>query len=129
MQNSEFFEEDRSFKDRPEDLILEAIRQGALDEKKLLETKNLDVLHANSDDAANEGIRLERDDKKSDKKEKFTSKPSLKEKKPIKPIVSDDPVQEYEDPIRGGRANEESQSNAEAVEVLISFLTSETRRL
>lgn len=122
QQTSEFFEEDRSFKDRPEDLILAAIRQTALDEQKnlaeKLANKNLDAL--NVDDIANEGIRLERDDKKTDKKEKekekYPVKPSLKEKKPSKPIVSssDDPVQEYDELSRSGRAKDETASNTES---------------
>lgn len=74
--------------------------------------KNLDALHADADDIANEGIRLERDDKKTEKKEKekekYLSKPLLKEKKPSKVIVSDDPTQEYDDQIRGGRSKDES---------------------
>lgn len=95
---------------------MEAIRQGTLDEKlvklaassKTLDetAKNLDALIA--DETVNEGIRLERDDKKTEEKKKEKEKLLVKlnkEKKPTKP-VSDDPVQEYEEPTRGARAEE-----------------------
>lgn len=116
------FEEDRSFKDRPEDSILAALqRQGTMDSavlaEKLAAAKNLDGLVV--DDMTNEGIRLERDDKKSEdkKKEKEKLLVKMKEKKTgvssSKPVLatssssSDDPVQEYEEPIRGARAEDQ----------------------
>ena len=99
------------------------IRQSALDEQReKLANKNADVVHPNADDIANDGIRLERDDKKTEKKtnekEKYLSKPLLKEKKPTKFIISDDPVQEYviDDQNRGGRADD-SQTESTLVEV------------
>lgn len=117
------FEEDRSFKDRPEDSILAALqRQGTMDSavlaEKLAAAKNLDGLVV--DDMTNEGIRLERDDKKSEdkKKEKEKLLVKMKEKKTgvssSKPVLatssssSDDPVQEYEEPIRGARAEDQA---------------------
>lgn len=120
-QTSEFFE-DRSFKDRPDpELILEAIRQGAAVFGVGEEPKSLP---SQIDDVANEGIRLQRDDnkktteKKEKEKEKYSAKPT-KEKKPIKQIQSNDPVQEYDDVVtRAGKSNDDLESTTDTIDVI-----------
>ncbi|XP_059351728.1 uncharacterized protein LOC130702582 isoform X2 [Daphnia carinata] len=117
-KTSEFFEEDRSFKDRPDpELILAAIRQSAAAALGVGEEQK--VLPAQIDDVANEGIRLQRDDnkktaeKKEKEKEKYSAKPT-KEKKPVKPTQSNDPVQEYDDIVtRSGKSKDDAESTTD----------------
>ncbi|KZS11323.1 Uncharacterized protein APZ42_024068 [Daphnia magna] len=127
-KTSEFFEEDRSFKDRPEpELILAAIRQSAAAALAVGEEQK--VLPSQIDDVANEGIRLQRDDnkktteKKEKEKEKYLAKPS-KEKKPVKQMASNDPVQEYDDiATRSGKSKDDAESTTDTT--LDKALTSE----
>lgn len=127
-KTSEFFEEDRSFKDRPEpELILAAIRQSAA--AVLAVGGEQKVLPSQIDDVANEGIRLQRDDnkktteKKEKEKEKYLAKPS-KEKKPVKQMASNDPVQEYDDiATRSGKSKDDAESTTDTT--LDKALTSE----
>ncbi|KAI9557973.1 hypothetical protein GHT06_014726 [Daphnia sinensis] len=118
-KTSEFFEEDRSFKDRPEpELILAAIRQSAAAALGVGEEQK--ALPAQIDDVANEGIRLQRDDnkktaeKKEKEKEKYSAKPT-KEKKPVKQTTqSNDPVQEYDDVVtRSGKSKDDAESTTD----------------
>ncbi|XP_046459899.1 uncharacterized abhydrolase domain-containing protein DDB_G0269086-like [Daphnia pulex] len=118
-KTGEFFEEDRSFKDRADpELILAAIRSGAAAALGV-EAK---TLPERIDDVTNEGVRLEREDnkktaeKKEKEKEKYLLAKPSKEKKPTKAIPSNDPVQEYDDVItRGGKSNDETESTTDAV--------------
>ncbi len=123
-QTSDFFEEDRSFKDRADpELILAAIRSGAA--AALGVGEEAKTLPERIDDIANEGVRLEREDnkktaeKKEKEKEKYLLAKPSKEKKPIKAIPSNDPVQEYDDVItRGGKSNDETESTTVTAAVI-----------
>lgn len=127
-QTSEFFEEDRSFKDRPEpELILAAIRQSAAAVLAVGEEQK--VLPSQIDDVANEGIRLQRDDnkktteKKEKEKEKYLAKPS-KEKKPVKQMASNDPVQEYDDiATRSGKSKDDAESTTDTTLDVSPFIS------
>ncbi|EFX87274.1 hypothetical protein DAPPUDRAFT_307137 [Daphnia pulex] len=128
-KTGEFFEEDRSFKDRADpELILAAIRSGAAAALGV-EAK---TLPERIDDVTNEGVRLEREDnkktaeKKEKEKEKYLLAKPSKEKKPTKAIPSNDPVQEYDDVItRGGKSNDETESTTDAAAVVDKALTAE----
>lgn len=121
-KTSEFFEEDRSFKDRPEpELILAALRSSAA-AAALGVGEESKTLPAQIDDITNEGIRLEREDnkkmaeKKEKEKEKYLLAKPSKEKKPTKTIQSNDPVQEYDDIItRGGKSKDDIESTTDTV--------------
>nr|CAH0105681.1 unnamed protein product [Daphnia galeata] len=121
-KTSEFFEEDRSFKDRPEpELILAALRSSAA-AAALAVGEESKTLPAQIDDITNEGIRLEREDnkkmaeKKEKEKEKYLLAKPSKEKKPTKTIQSNDPVQEYDDIItRAGKSKDDIESTTDTV--------------
>lgn len=137
IKTSEFFEEDRSFKDRPEpELILAALRSSAA-AAALGVGEESKTLPAQIDDITNEGIRLEREDnkkmaeKKEKEKEKYLLAKPSKEKKPTKTIQSNDPVQEYDDIItRGGKSKDDIESTTDTVvDVSVSYFISLKKKL